>query len=166
MCAMYPNRAVEAVDLSDIEAVAINETSCQRGHAYRTLVADAARRKVLYVTEGRAATSVELFAQHLTAQGGDPTPVTSAMLRQWCTHVLRSKVEPMKTVARMVRQHFEGIVAWAQTRQTNGFLEALNGLFQAAKRKARGYTRFVTMRTVIFLIAGKLDFQRLNPHAR
>jgi len=41
----------------------------------------------------------------------------------------------------------------------------LNGLFQAAKRKARGYTRFATMRTVIFLIAGKLDFSRLNPQA-
>ena len=32
---------------------------------------------------------------------------------------------------------------WTQTRRTNGFIEALNGLFQAAKRKARGYTRFV-----------------------
>jgi len=47
----------------------------------------------------------------------------------------------------------------------NGFIEALNGLFQAAKRKARGYTRFATMRTVIFLIAGKLDFTPVNPYA-
>ena len=38
----------------------------------------------------------------------------------------------MKEVATLVRHHLEGIVAWAQTRQTNGFLEALNGLFQAA----------------------------------
>ena len=52
-----------------------------------------------------------------------------------------------------------------QTRQTNGILEALNGLFQAAKRKARGYKRFSTMRTVLFLIAGKLDFPKINNHA-
>jgi len=91
--------------------------------------------------------------------------VVSAMLKQWCTNVLRSKVAPMKEVARMIRKHFDGIVAWTQTRQTNGFIEALNGLFQAAKRKARGYTRFTTMRTVLFLIAGKLDFTPLNPHA-
>ena len=45
-----------------------------------------------------------------------------------------------------------------------GFLEALNGLFQAAKRKARGYRRLSTIRTIIFLIAGKLDFRTLNPH--
>ena len=92
--------------------------------------------------------------------------VARDMLKHWCTCVMRSKVEPMKEVAAMVRRHLEGIVAWAQTRQTNGFLEALNGLFQAAKRRARGFTRFDTIRTVIFLIAGKLDFAAVNPHAR
>ncbi|MEX3606757.1 MAG: transposase [Burkholderia sp.] len=45
-----------------------------------------------------------------------------------------------------------------------GSLEAINGLFQAAKRKARGYTNFMTMRTVLFLIAGKLDFSKINLH--
>jgi transposase len=90
--------------------------------------------------------------------------VVRAMLQHWCTCVMRSKVEPMKEVAALVRRHLEGIVAWAQTRQTNGFLEALNGLFQAAKRRARGFTRLSTIRTVIFLIAGKLDFRAINPH--
>jgi transposase len=91
--------------------------------------------------------------------------VVRAMLQHWCSCVMRSKVEPMKEVAALVRHHLEGIVAWAQTRQTNGFLEALNGLFQAAKRRARGFTRMSTIRTVIFLIAGKLDFRVINPHA-
>ena len=90
--------------------------------------------------------------------------VVRTMLQHWCTCVMRSKVEPMKEVATLVRNHLEGIVAWAQTRQTNGFLEALNGLFQAAKRRARGFTRTSTIRTVIFLIAGKLDFSAVNPH--
>jgi len=99
-----------------------------------------------------------LYREHLR-------DIVSAMLKQWCTNVLRSRVEPMKEVARMIRKHFDGIVAWTQTRQTNGYIEALNGLFQAAKRKAGGYTRFTTMRTVLFLIAGKLDFTPINPHA-
>lgn len=91
--------------------------------------------------------------------------VVRAMLSHWCNCVMRSKVEPMKEVAKMIRTHLEGIVAWAQTRQTNGFLEAINGLFQASKRRARGFTRLATIRTVIFLIAGKLDFHAINPHA-
>jgi transposase len=90
--------------------------------------------------------------------------VVRGLLGQWCTNVMRSKVEPMKEVAKMIRAHLEGIIAWAQTRATNGFLEAINGLFQAAKRKARGYRRLATIRTVIFLIAGKLDFSKVNPH--
>jgi transposase len=91
--------------------------------------------------------------------------VVRTMLTQWATNVMRSKVEPMKVVAKMVRSHLDGIVAWTQTRQTNGFLEAINGLFQAAKRKARGYSNFATIRAVVFLLAGKLDFSTINPHA-
>ena len=67
------------------------------------------------------------------------------MLGQWRINVNRSKVEPMKAIAKMIRAHLEGIVAWTRTRQTNGFIEALNGLFQAAKRKARGYSRLSTL---------------------
>ena len=45
--------------------------------------------------------------------------VVRAMLAHWYICVMRSKVEPMKEVAALVRRHLEGIVAWAQTRQTN-----------------------------------------------
>jgi transposase len=90
--------------------------------------------------------------------------VVRTLLLRWATGVMRSKVYPMKTVASMIRKHLEGLVAWTRTRQTNGFLEAINGLFQAAKRKARGYTSFSTIRTIVFLLAGKLDFSNINPH--
>jgi transposase len=92
--------------------------------------------------------------------------VVRGMLEHWCICVMRSKVEPMKDVAALVPRHLEAIVAWAQTRQTNGFLKAINGLFQAAKRRARGFVRLSTIKTVIFLIVGKLDFQAINLHAR
>lgn len=91
--------------------------------------------------------------------------VVHGMLQHWCAWVMRSKVEPMKEVAALVRRHLEGIVTWVQTRQTNGLLEVLNGLFQAPNRRARGFTRLTTIRTVIFLIAGKFDLSKINPHA-
>ena len=273
ICSRYVNLALAEADLSAVTAVAIDETSCRRGHNYLTIAADTNERKVVFVTEGKDTKTVADFAADLAAHKGsaeqvrlvsiDMSPafikgvadhlpnaritfdkfhvvahastavdkmrrleqrtdpslkglrwtllkdrdrlsdesradldtliaqvatkrtarawlyrehlrdildrkqinVVSAMLKQWCTNVLRSRVEPMKEVARMIRKHFDGIVAWTQTRQTNGYIEALNGLFQAAKRKARGYTRFTTMRTVLFLIAGKLDFTPINPHA-
>jgi transposase len=90
--------------------------------------------------------------------------VVRKLLHRWCRNVLSSKVEPMRGVAKMIREHFDGVIAWVYSRQTNGFLEAINGLFQAAKRKARGYVSFRTIRMVIFLIAGKLDFSKINPY--
>jgi transposase len=273
VCQKYVEMACGLADYSDVTALAIDETSRARGHSYVTLAADAQARRVLFVTEGRDAKTIERLAQYLDDHGCPAQSITSAsidmspafiagvtehlpnaritfdkfhvighaslavdkmrrieqrtdkslkglrwtllkdrvklkpaaaadldaliakmtvkrtarawvykeqlreildrkqinvvraMLEHWCTCVLRSKVAPMKEVAKMIRAHLEGIVAWSQTRQTNGFLEAINGLFQAAKRRARGFTRIDTIRTVIFLIAGRLDFQAINPHA-
>lgn len=36
---------------------------------------------------------------------------SSGMLAQWCTIAIRSKVGPMKDVAKLTRNHIEGIVA-------------------------------------------------------
>ncbi len=261
--------------MSQITALAIDETSYRRGHQYVTLAADATleRRRVVFVTEGNDAATIEALADHLRCRNADPVQieevsidmspafirgvaehlpnarvtfdkfhiiahashaidltrraeqktdaslkgmrwlllkdrgslnagqraalddlvsqgaskrtarawqqreqlrqildcrqpnVMARALKAWCSWVLRSRVQAMKEVVSMIRDHFDGIVAWTRSRQTNGFLEALNGLFQAAKRRARGYTRFETIRTVVFLIAGKLDFSRVNSHA-
>jgi hypothetical protein len=91
--------------------------------------------------------------------------VVSTMLAQWCTNVTRSKVDPRKDVAAMIRNHFDGIVACTQTRKTDGFIEAINGLFQAAKRKARGYTRFHTMKERALPHRRKTQLLIINPHA-
>jgi len=42
---------------------------------------------------------------------------------------MRSKVAPLKEVARMIRAHLEGKVAWGKQHQIEGFLEAINGYF-------------------------------------
>ena len=50
---------------------------------------------------------------------------------------MRSKVKPMKDIVRMLGNHFDDIVAWTKPRQTNRFIEAINDLYQVAKREAR-----------------------------
>ena len=273
ICQRYVELTLAKADLSELTMLAIDETSCRRGHNYLTLAADAGAHKVVFVTPGRDASTMgelsQFLSEHKAAPGQiasvsiDMSPafikgvtehlpnaritfdkfhvvahasaavdkmrrieqktdpslkglrwtllkdrqrlsesqqadldafiarvttkrtarawlyreqlrdildrkqinVVSAMLKRWCANVKRSKVEPMKHVAGMIAKHFDGVIAWARTRQTNGFLEAINGLFQAAKRKARGYGRFETMRTVIFLVAGNLNFLSINPHA-
>jgi len=43
-------------------------------------------------------------------------------------------------------------------------VEALSALSQAAKWRPRGFTRLSTIRTIIFLIVGNLDFRAINSH--
>jgi hypothetical protein len=50
--------ALDQADLSTVTAVAIDETSCRRGHEYITLAADMKDRKVVFVTEGKDAKTI------------------------------------------------------------------------------------------------------------
>jgi hypothetical protein len=52
------------------------------------------------------------LARHPRPQADQRRRRHAQVLTQWCTNVLRSKVAPMKKVARMIRRHFDGIVAW------------------------------------------------------
>ena len=56
ICDRYVDLAVAATDLSGLTTVAIDETSCRRGHDYVSLVADMDARRVVFVTPeiGRA----------------------------------------------------------------------------------------------------------------
>jgi transposase len=66
-------------------------------------------------------------------------------------------LQPMRKVAEMVERHLEGILAHWSARLTNAFLEGLNSLFSATKRKARGYRTSRYLITMLYFVAGKLN---------
>lgn len=63
---------------------------------------------------------------------------------------------PMVKAAEMVERHLVGILAYWKWGVTNAFMEGLNSLFQATKRKARGYRSPEYLITMLYFIAGKL----------
>lgn len=81
------------------------------------------------------------------------------LLKSWYNWAIRSQIEQVKKVARTVKDHWNGILAWFDSKLSNGFLEAVNGLIQAAKRRARGYRSTKNLINMAYLIAGKLDFR-------
>ncbi|MGI0156306.1 MAG: transposase, partial [Thermoplasmata archaeon] len=83
-------------------------------------------------------------------------------LRGWCYGAKRSRLEPIKEFVRTVEAHWDGIVAWQQSRLSNGLLEGTNSLVQAAKRRARGYRSKEKMITIIYLIAGRLPLPQIH----
>jgi len=62
----------------------------------------------------------------------------------------------MVKLAGLVQSHLEGILAHWKWGVTNAFMEGLNSVFSATKRKARGYRSTVYLTTVLYFVAGKL----------
>ena len=75
----------------------------------------------------------------------------------------RSRLEPMKRVAKTLRSYFEEILNFFRSRLTNAICEGINSMIQAAKRKARGYHTFEGFSSMIYLIAAKLSLAFPNP---
>ena len=74
-------------------------------------------------------------------------------------------MDPMKKVADTVEKHLDGILAhWTTGWLSTGFLEGLNSVFSAVKRKARGFRSSVYMITMLYFVAGKLPLPRLLSH--
>ncbi|MGO9754115.1 MAG: transposase, partial [Solirubrobacteraceae bacterium] len=78
-------------------------------------------------------------------------------LRRWVSEAKAGDLEPLAHFAEMLETHWPGVIRWHQTRVSNGLLEGLNSLIQTAKRRARGYRSTRNYKTMIYLVAGKLN---------
>jgi transposase len=64
----------------------------------------------------------------------------------------------------LVERHWDGILAWHAHHLSNGLLEGINSLVQAAKARAQGYRSKIKMITIIYLTAAKLPLPTVtNP---
>jgi transposase len=86
-----------------------------------------------------------------------PVELAEAYLERWYAGAIRSRLEPIVAFARLIGDHWEGVVRWHWTRINNGVLEGINSLVQASKRRARGYRNKQNLIAMIYLIAGRLD---------
>lgn len=257
--------ALAKEDYSDITKIGLDETSSKRGHNYVTVVVDLDKRKAIFATEGKDATTVDRFANHLVEHKGDPeniVAVSSDMsaafisgvnknfptadlvfdrfhimklmgdavdevrrteakdtevlkktrylwlsnpenlketdverlsslkqlnlktakayqirlaladffeqkdyasgedyLKRWYFWATHSRIEPVIKVAKTIKKHWDGVMAWHSKPINNGILEGFNSLIQAAKARARGYRTVKNLITMVYLVAGKLDFK-------
>lgn len=75
----------------------------------------------------------------------------------WAARFYKSRLfASMVKLAQMVENHLEGIVAHWKWGVTNAFMEGLNSVFSATKRKARGYRSITHLITMLYFVAGKL----------
>ncbi|MGI6625617.1 MAG: ISL3 family transposase [Limnochordia bacterium] len=257
-------QALAKEDYSNVAQIGIDETSSKRGHNYITVVVDLDQRKAIFATEGKDASTVDRFADHLIKHKGDPKNIKAvssdmslafisgitknfpdadlvfdrfhimklmgdavdnvrreesketdalkktrylwlsnpknlnadqteklssltklnlktarayrlklalaeffeqedyssaeAHLKSWYYWATHSRLEPIIKAAKTIKKHWEGVMAWYIKPINNGILEGFNSLIQAAKARARGYRTTKNLITMVYLVAGKLNF--------
>lgn len=261
----YVAQARGEADYCGVTTVGVDETASKRGHNYVSLFVDLAVPKVLFVTEGKDASTVKRFRDDLVAHNGDPSQITEfcsdmspafikgvtdnfanahltfdkfhimqvinnavdevrrqeqkerpelhrtryiwlknleklkasqreqlekltlsklnlktarayqmrlmfqefftlpadtaeLLLKKWYYWATHSRLQPMKEAAYTIKRHWDGILRWFTSRISNGTLEGINSLIQAAKARARGYRTSTNLISMIYLIGGKLNF--------
>lgn len=73
-------------------------------------------------------------------------------------HVEHQVMRSMVKVAEMIETHLRGILGHWKSGVTNAFMEGLNSVFSATKRRARGYRSTTHLTTMLYFVAGKLRF--------
>ena len=80
-------------------------------------------------------------------------------LRAWLRGAVHSRLQPIIDFAHLLEDHWAGILRWFESRVSNGLLEGLNSLVQAAKRRTRGYRSTRNYIAMIYLTVGKLNLE-------
>ena len=89
---------------------------------------------------------------------------TSAWLA-WASSAMRSRLDPLKRVARMIREHLPGIVNGMALRATNAGAESVNARIQKIKSNACGFRNRDRFRNAILFHLGGLDLYPANASA-
>lgn len=265
----YVNKAVSGMDLGDLEAFSMDETSARRGHRYVTVFIDLDRkeRPVVFAVPGKGKDTVDAFREFLSSHGGKAenilevvSDMSGAFISGVRTHfvnssltvdwfhvvqlfgkaleevrraeakevsmpkatrwaVLKSRdltdrqlkalselcsmdlqtsrawrikeqlrwvrqaqteraakwrltcflnlakewtceeklLAPARKAIRTAETYKDNILARWSSEHNNGRIEALNGIFQAAKAKARGYRNVETFISIIYLLAAPIQ---------
>src|SRR5712675_1882162 len=79
-------------------------------------------------------------------------------LDEWCRQVMRSRIEPMKKIARSLREHRELILNYfrAQKLLSSGVVEGLNNKAKVTMRKAYGFRTFRVLELALYHSLAKL----------
>ncbi len=79
-------------------------------------------------------------------------------LERWCKKTMRSKIEPMKKVARMLRRHRPLLMNWfrAKGQLSSGVVEGFNAKAKLTVRKAFGFRTYHAMEIALYHTLGAL----------
>lgn len=86
-------------------------------------------------------------------------------LDKWCQWASRSKLAPFAKLAKTVKRHEDGILAYVETGLSNGVVEGINNKIRAIIRRAYGFRNQKSLMAMILLCCGGMEFTPPLPAA-
>lgn len=80
-----------------------------------------------------------------------------AFFKDWYASAIRSKLEPVKKVARMIKEHLPQVLNFFIHRVTNAFSEGINSMIQELVKRANGYRNRERLKRDLYFHLGGLD---------
>jgi transposase len=77
--------------------------------------------------------------------------------KAWSNNAMRSRLEPVKKVVKLLRRHEAGLLNFSQHKISNACAEGFNSAIQLIKANARGFRNFINYRARILFHCGKLN---------
>jgi transposase len=89
-----------------------------------------------------------------------------AFLAVWTTRALRSRLEPMRKVARMLRSHEKLLMNWfkAKGEISSGAVEGLNNKIRVVTRRSYGFRTYDAMEIALYHTLGRLPEPEESSH--
>jgi len=80
-------------------------------------------------------------------------------LKGWLIWATRSRLKPFVKLARTVRKHFDGILAYVKYRLTNGLVEGMNNRIRVIANRAFGFHSAEALISMIFLCCSGITLE-------
>jgi len=77
--------------------------------------------------------------------------------KQWLSWALRCRLEPIKKVAKIIKEHLWGIINAILLEVTNGGAESINSRIKMIKIRSRGFRNKARYKNAIYFHLGELD---------
>ena len=87
----------------------------------------------------------------------DTTTEATNYFNDWYRSVIHTKLEPMKTVARTIKERLPTVVSYCTLGITNAVAEGINSKIQSIKRRVGGFRNKQNYKMAIFFYCGGLD---------
>jgi len=77
-------------------------------------------------------------------------------LLKWMNSAMRSKLRPFKEFVRMLRSHLDGVLAWTETRLSNGAVEGMNNKIKSISHRSYGFRTATNFIAAIYHCCARL----------